>query len=54
MQFRLENHKNLINDKSNNYNENEEEIMLLKNKINFFSKILTNINIGIEFSKPIQ
>lgn len=54
MQFRLESHKNLINEKSKYYSEQNEEFVQLKNKTNFFSKILTNINIGIEFSKPIQ
>jgi len=52
MQFRLENHKNDILEKSKIFSENSHELNSLRVKDKFFSKILTNINIGIEFIKP--
>ncbi len=52
MQFRLENHKNEILEKSKNFPDYSDELKNLRSKENFFSKILTNINIGIGFNKP--
>jgi predicted acetyltransferase len=53
MQFRLENHKNELLEKTKIYQETEtEKISYLVRKEFFFSKILSNINFGIEFKKP--
>ena len=64
MQFRLDDHKKELfrvaansNSNNNNNNNNKESppnVNNIKKKTNFFSKILSNINIGIEFFKQIK
>lgn len=53
MQFRLESYKNELSEKTKKSPEAEtEETLSLLGKEFFFSKILSNINFGIEFRKP--
>ena len=62
MQFRLDDHKkelfreesNLKFNTLNSMNSINTNINNIRKKANFFSKILSNINIGIEFNKQIK
>jgi hypothetical protein len=52
MQFRLENYKSEFVEKQKSIERSNPNFEIKNSKFNFFSKIVSNQNIGIEFNKP--
>ncbi len=52
MQFRLDNYKNEFIDKQKSIQRSNPNFEIKNSKFNFFTKIISNQNIGIEFHKP--
>lgn len=52
MQFRLESYKTEFVDKQKSIQKSNPNFEIRNSKFNFFTKIISNQNLGIEFTKP--